>query len=108
MTDDERERLAGMLHTLRCNGFSPLAVPVCGGATVDPALVHFQDGVVTVLVLPVYGAATVMRMEAALDQANPSWIVKSVLFQWTAPQDQAAHWLLVDHGLVPAEAEQQP
>lgn len=108
MTDDARERLAGMLHTLRCNGFSPLAVPVRGGATVDPALAHFGEGVVTVLVLPVYGSATVMRMEAAADQANPGWIVKSVLFQWSAPKEEAAQWLLVDHGLVPAEVEQRP
>jgi hypothetical protein len=106
MTADVDLSLEQMLDLLRRNGFGPLGIPVCGGAAVDPALAHYRNGVMTMLVLPTYGAATVARMECVNDRSRPDWIVKSVTCQWTAPKEDAARWLLEDYGLLPSEVEQ--
>ena len=95
-----------MLDLLRRNGFGPLGIPVCGGAAIDPALAHSANSVVTMLVLPTYGSATVARMQCANDKTQPSWVVKSVLFHFVAPKEEAALWLLEDYGLLPEEEEE--
>ena len=77
------------------------------GALVDPALVRHHAGMATVLVLPVFGDATVTRTRCSLDTAQPGLLITSVEFRWTEAQDKVARWLLEHDGLLPAEEDQQ-
>lgn len=107
MAGDRALALDEMLDTLRRNGYSPLGVPRDGGSAVDPALVRHHAGMATVLVLPVFGDATVTRTRCSLDTAQPGLLITSVEFRWTEAQDKVARWLLEHDGLLPAEEGQQ-
>ncbi len=105
-TDPKMLSLDDMLDLLRRNGYSPLGVPTSGGTAVDPALVRHHAGMATLLLLPVYGDATVVRTRCSLDTAQPGLLVTSVEFRWTDSPSTVALWLLKDQGLLPAEEDQ--
>jgi hypothetical protein len=93
-------------HLLRRNGYTPVGVPG-GEAAVHPGLVGHHDRVATLVVLPVYGEATVIRTTYSCDRAHPSLLITSLVVRWTAPKYDVLQWLCDVHGLLPEGGEQE-